>query len=102
MRHADADIVVETQLGSQRSRTRAPCERSTIPIAVTKRSVFFLYPATTRRSCGFVWVAMVAGRSPSCVTGALAMELRLSCINLLILSKIISFLCVCVCQDEEK
>ena len=51
-RHADADVVVETQLGSQRSPARAPCERTMIPIAVTQRSVFW-YPATTRQFCGF-------------------------------------------------
>ena len=41
-RRTGAEVVVETQLGSQRSRARAPCERSTVPIAVTQRNVFLI------------------------------------------------------------
>ena len=39
-RHTDTEVAVEAQLGSQRSRTRAPWERSMAPIAVTQRGVF--------------------------------------------------------------
>ena len=57
-------------IGLTKVALRAPCERSTVPIALSLRSVFLISDDHTA-----IWwilqVAMVAAWSPSCVTGAL-------------------------------